>query len=261
MFKSFTAALLVAASEAFIYKTDTTILGAVTTTATASTCQWTATAPASAATTMTVAMLQTMTTAAAAGATNDDQFQVFCSWQEAAAIWRVHIADYYCVATGAIDAATWTNTLYLKSVTTLPATADYAIVNKLATDATVLGAPTTKAISTAGQIRTAAAFSTFVVTAITGTVTVTAASMVYSLDATGKIFSAAETATYTGADEAAAKTVYDQALSGASATLQGVATKINAVELAKTQVVALVAGSLSNIVAAASAIAALSMAF
>jgi len=87
--------------------------------------------------------------------------------------------------------------------------------------------------------------------------------MTYSLDATAKIYTTSTTATYTGADEAAAKTVYDQALSGASATVQGVATALTGgtVKLAKTQVIALVAGSLSNIVAAASAIAALSMAF
>lgn len=205
MFKSFTAALLVAASEAFIYKTDTTVLGAVTTAATASTCQWTATAPASAATTMTVAMLQTVTLAAANRANANDQAQVYCSWQEAAAIWRVHIADNKCIAVGTdMTDATFTNTLYLASVTTAPVTSGYAIVDKLATDATVFNAPATNAPSTAGQVRGTTGFSTFTVSAITGTVTVTAASMVYSLDTTGKIFSAAETATFTGADEAAA---------------------------------------------------------
>jgi len=158
--------------------------------------------------------------------------------------------------------ATFTNTMYLKTVTTLPATADYAVVDKLATDATVFGTITTKCTqTTAAQLRDAAAFTAFTTTAITTPVTFADATMTYALDTTGKIFTTQETATFTGADEAAAKTVYDQALSGASATLQGVATKINTTELAKTQVIALVAGSLSNIVAAASAIAALSMAF
>jgi len=158
--------------------------------------------------------------------------------------------------------ATFTNEFFLKSVTKLPATADYAVTNELATGANVFGTITTKATqTTAAQIRSAAAFTGFTTTAITTPVTFADATMTYSLDTDGKVFSAAETATYTGADEAAAKTVYDQALSGASATLQGVATKINTIELAKTQVIALVAGSLSNIVAAASAIAALSMAF
>ena len=81
MFKSFTAALLVAATEAFIYKTDTTVLGAVTTAATASTCEWNATAPASGAKTTTVAMKQTVTLAAAACAAANDIVQVYCSWQ------------------------------------------------------------------------------------------------------------------------------------------------------------------------------------
>merc|ERR1712146_125346 len=97
-----------------------------------------------------------------------------------------------------------------------------------------------------------AGFSTFTTTGITTPVTFADATMTYSLDATAKIYTPSTTATYTGADEAAAKTVYDQALSGASATVQGVATALTGgtVKLAKTQVIALVAGSLSNIVAA-----------
>jgi len=149
----------------------------------------------------------------------------------------------------------------LGTVTTLPATADYAVTNKLGNEAGVFGVISTTAAAETGKKPAEAGFSTFTTTGITTPVTFADATMTYALDATAKIYTFSTTATYTGADEAAAKTVYDQALSGASATIQGVATEINSVKLAKTQVIALVAGSLSNIVAAASAIAALSMAF
>jgi len=90
MYKSLTAALLVAASEAFIYQTDTTVLGAVVASKiTSSTCKLTITNTTSAKTTS-VVVAQSAVRAAEMVTANDTTSMV-CSWQEAAAIWWAHV--------------------------------------------------------------------------------------------------------------------------------------------------------------------------
>jgi len=81
----------------------------------------------------------------------------------------------------------------------------------------------------------------------------------------GKTFTAVDDVTYTGTDEKTAKGVFDTCKEGMASTLQGVSSenKLSGKEYkkSKSQIIKMNQGSLSNIVAAAAAICALSMAF
>jgi len=81
------------------------------------------------------------------------------------------------------------------------------------------------------------------------------------LDADKKVMTAKATVTYTGTTSKAAIDMYKIMVDGEAKTFQAVAQKVNTAITNAGATINLFDGALSNIVAAASAIAALSMAF
>merc|ERR1712050_168925 len=219
MYKSLAAALLVAATEAFIYKTDTTVVGAIVGGITASSCQLTITAPASGAKTTTVLVAQTMTRTTSIAITANDANFVGCGWQEASAVWMQRIGGVKCtVVTSGSEQFAFEDRL--TKLTTEPLATTVAA-------AALLTAPFT-AVASADKAAAVHAASSTVTAAAGQTGTTTIGDGTYTVDATFKNLGSSATVTYTGTDEAAAKTVYDQILSGAAKTWQGVAETLNA---------------------------------